>query len=74
MLCNSKVVNLPQTINEMQHEMNEVNTWSVEKNLYLNSQKTKTILFSTHQMSKSHNLQDTMVEILNKDQPIGSLR
>ena len=52
MLRHSKVVNLQQTINEMQHEMNEVNTWSEEKNLCLNSKKTKAILFSTTHMSK----------------------
>lgn len=70
MLRHTKVVNLLQTINEMQREMNEVNTWSEEKNLCLNSQKTKAILFSTPQMSKRHNLQNTMVEIFNNDQPI----
>ena len=41
MLRHSKVVNLPQTIKEMQHEMNEVNTWSEEKNLCLICSKDK---------------------------------
>ena len=70
MLRHTKVINLPQTINEMQQEMNEVNTWSEEKNLCLNAQKTKVILFSTSQMSRRYNLQIAMVEIFNKDQPI----
>ena len=70
MLRHTKVLNLPQTIKEMQLEMNEVNTWSEKKNLCLNSQKTKAILFSTLQMSKRHNLDNTMVEIFNHNLPI----
>ena len=70
MLRHSKVVNLPQTINEMQHEMNKVNTWSEEKYLCLNSKKTKAILFSTPHMSKRHNLESTVVEIRNNGEPI----
>ena len=70
LLRHTKVLSLPQTIKEMQLEMNEVNTWSEKKNLCLNSQKTKAILFSTLQMLKRHNLDNTMVEIFNHNQPI----
>ena len=64
MLRHTKVLNLPQTIKEMQHEMNEVNTWSEKKNLCLIAQKT----LSTLQMSNLHD--NKMVEIFNHDQPI----
>ena len=70
MLRHTKVVNLPKAIEEIQHEMNEVNSWSDEKNLCLNAQKTKVILFSTSQMSRRHNLENVMVEIFNKNQPM----
>ena len=70
MLRHTKVVNIPQTIKKMQQEMNEVNTWSDEKNLCLNAKKTKVILFSTSQMSRRHSLQNAIVEIFNKEQPI----
>ena len=70
MLRHTKVVDLQNTIDEMQHEMNEVNAWSDEKNLCLNAKKTKVILFSTSQMSRKHNLQNAMVEICNKEQPM----
>ena len=49
MLRRTKVINLPQTIDKMQQEMNEVNTWPDEKNLCLNDQKTKVIPFRLHQ-------------------------
>ena len=70
MLRHTKVVNLPKAIEEIQHEMNEVNSWSDEKNLCLNAQKTKVILSSTSQMSRSYNLENAMVEIFNKNQPM----
>ena len=50
--------------------MNEVNVWSDEKSLCLNAKKTKVILFSTPQMSRKHNLQNTMIELFNKEQPM----
>ena len=45
--------------------------WSTECNLVLNASKTKTILFSSTQMSKRHNLdhKDTF-QINNNDQPL----
>ena len=50
--------------------MNEANNWSDEKNLCLNAKKTKVILFSTSQMSRIHNLENAMVELFNKEQPM----
>ena len=55
MFRHTKVVDLQNTLDEMQHEMNEVNTWSNEKNLCLNAKRTKVILFSTSQMSRRQN-------------------
>ena len=70
MLRHTKVVNLPNTIDKMQQEMNEINAWLDDKNLYLNAKKTKLILFSISQMPRRHNLQNAMVDIYNKEQPM----
>ena len=70
MFRHTKVVDLQNTLDEMQHEMNEVNTWSNEKNLCFNAKRTKVILFSTSQMSRRQNLQNTMVRMFNKEQPM----
>ena len=56
MLRHSKVVNLPQTINEMQHEMNAVNTWSEEKYLKISWSFSSIFFFVTFVFSLFFNL------------------
>ena len=55
----------------LQSDLSRLVKWSTECNLVLNASKTKTILFSSTQMSKRHNLdhKDTF-QINNNDQPL----
>ena len=45
-------------------------TFKIQLTRCLNVKKTKVFLFSTSQMSQRHNLQNAMVEIFNKEQPM----
>jgi len=70
LLRHTKVKDLPQIINEMQLEMNNINRWSELRNLCLNATKTKTILFSTSQMSRRHNLQEEIININSNNEQL----
>ena len=73
LLRHTKVINLPQAIDDMQLEVNKVNIWSGKKNLCLNGSKTKVILFSTSQMYKRHKLQNEMVRIYSNNQQLENI-
>ena len=52
----SKVKNLSKCVDDMQKELDLANSWSKNSNLQMNPTKTKTMVFSTSQMSTIHNL------------------
>ena len=73
LLRHTKPKDLPRIINEMQQEMVNINIWSEERNLCLNALKTKTILFSTSQLSKAHKLDDLEIEVNSKNNQLEHL-
>ncbi|CAB3982878.1 Hypothetical predicted protein [Paramuricea clavata] len=50
--------NLSQCVQEMNDNIQTLETWVTESNLLLNENKTKQMLISTRQMSRTHNLGD----------------
>ena len=66
----SKVKDLPETVEAMQTELNNINQWSTNNNLALNATKTKMAMFSTAQLSRFHNLSDVEAIITSNDQPL----
>ncbi|CAB4012732.1 Hypothetical predicted protein [Paramuricea clavata] len=52
----TKVKNLSKCVDDMQKELDRANSWSKNSNLLMNPTKTKTMVFSTSQMSTTHNL------------------
>ena len=59
--CKPKELQLCET--DMQRALNDLHSWSIETNLTLNASKTKTILFSTQQMSHVHKLENYNISL-----------
>ena len=59
--CKPKVLQHCQS--DMQRALNELHSWSTETNLTPNASKTKTILFSTQQMSHVHKLENYNISL-----------
>lgn len=54
---------LDESIAAMQNTLESLNDWSANSNLLLNPKKTKSILFSTAQMSRYHSLDKIQVNL-----------
>ena len=59
--CKPKELQLCES--DMQRALNDLHSWSIETNLTLNASKTKTILFSTQQMSHVHKLENYNISL-----------
>ena len=70
LLRNTKPSNLEASSKSMQEEMTRLETWSGDKNLCLNSKKTKIILFSTPQLARIHDLENRAIDIQSNGQQI----
>ncbi|CAB4045337.1 Hypothetical predicted protein, partial [Paramuricea clavata] len=62
--------NLSQYVQEMNDNMQTLETWATESNLLLNENKTKQMLISTRQMSRTHNLGDITPPLTIKNQSL----
>ena len=60
--------NLNQCVQVMSDNINTLETWATESNLLLNENKTKQMLISTRQMSRTHNLRDVTPSLTIKNQ------
>ena len=63
----SKVKDIPDCANIIQNDIEHLKAWSDVNSLFFNGTKTKTMIFSTKQMSRYHHLDnaDTYLVVLN---------
>ena len=62
---NCKVKNLQKTSELIENDLSSLVTWSSNTDLVFNNAKTKSMLFSTSQMSRKHKLDDENVYSIN---------
>ena len=65
-----KTAKLDQSIDNMQQSLDSLNHWSSLSNLSLNPKKTKSMLFSTAQMSRTHSLDKVKLDLICANQEI----
>jgi len=70
LLFHCKPQELPSCVEKVNNNLRNLMSWSTDNNLIFNSTKTKTILFSTSQMSRVHNLAGSTLTIKPQDEPI----
>jgi hypothetical protein len=65
-----KTAKLDQSIDNMQQSLDSLNHWSSLSNLSLNAKKTKSMLFSTAQMSRAHSFDKVKPDLICANQEI----
>ena len=70
LLRHAKPKDLPKTVEEMQKELANITNWSEKRNLSLNALKTKTVLFSTSQLSRVRKLDDVAIQLTSNNKQL----
>ena len=67
LLRHTKPAQFDIVVRSVQEEVDQLEQWCNTNNLYLNSAKTKIMVFSTLQMAKTHNLKNRDVMLRSRD-------